>query len=192
MVRCPAPVRLLIVLLLASPALCGQAHVPPQDAAVQAFQARVDAYVQVHRRVEGPVPPLVASQDMAEVYRLMSRVREGIRKTRGVNPEPILTADVQEAFRACVRDCLRREDLEAMQEDFLEHSPPNLPMARIGQPLPDDTPIMPIPPRLLARLPKLPAELRYVVFAKALLLWDYHVDMVVDIAPGLLDPAAYR
>lgn len=192
MVRCPAPVKLLIVCLLASPALCAQARVPAQDAAVQAFQVRIDAYVKIHRRVEGPIPPLMASEDMAEVYRLMSRVREGIRESRGVNPEPILTPNVLDALRVCVTDCLRREDLEAMQADFVEHSPPDLPMARIGQQLPDDTPIMPVPPRLLARLPKLPVELRYVIFAKALLLWDHHADMVVDIAPGLLDPAAYR
>ena len=192
MVRHPAPVRLLIVCLLASPALCAQTRAPGHDAALQRFNTRVDAYVQLHRRVEGPIPPLGASEDMAEVYRLMGRVRDGIREQRGGTPEAIFTTDVLDVFRAEVTECLRREDLEAIQADFIEHSPAGLPKASLGQQLPDDTPIMPVPPRLLARLPKLPSELRYVIFAKTLLLWDHHADMVVDIAPGLLDPATYR
>ena len=45
------------------------------DRAFAAFTARTDSYVQMHRRIEGPVPPLTASQDMAEIRRLMADVR---------------------------------------------------------------------------------------------------------------------
>lgn len=192
MVRVMTAVKLVVVCLLASATVHGQTGQAGRDAAVRAFQARLDAYVEIHRRIEGPIPPLEASKDMAEVYRLMSRVRDGIRAERGVRPEPFFTADILEVFGTCVTDCLRREELDAMQADFAEHSPPRLAAPRVGQQLPDDTPIMPVPPRLLAKWPKLPPELRYVIFAKAVLLWDHHADMVVDIAPGVLDPAAYR
>ena len=36
-----------------------------------------------------------------------------------------------------------------------------------------------------------PAELRYMVLSKALLVWDHHADLVVDIAPGLFDASTY-
>jgi hypothetical protein len=188
----PGSIRSIVLSLLLAPVLSAQTPAPGQDRAVRAFNDRVEAYIGLHRRVEGPIPPLAASQDMAEVYSLMSRLRDGIRAASGWKPGTFFTPDVLDLFRAHVTECLKRPDLEAMQEDFVEHSPPGLPPAKAGQPLPDDTPIMPVPPRLLARLPKLPAELRYVVFGKTFLLWDHHADMVVDIAPGLLEPTAYR
>jgi hypothetical protein len=179
--------------MLAAPALCAQSTDAAGQAVLRSFEASVDAYVQVHRRVEGPIPPLQASNDMGEVRRLMTRVRDGIRRERGERAQGVIfTPEVVAFFRREIGGCLGPDELAAIQEDFAEHSPVPLGTLRMHQPLPQDTPFSPLPARLLATLPHLPPELRYVVFAKALVLWDHHADMVVDIAAGVLDPASYR
>jgi hypothetical protein len=189
MIRVAAPVTVLIVWMLGAPAPGAQGP----DTVLRGFQARLDAYIQVHRRVEGPIPPLAASQDMDEVHRLMSKVREGINGELGDRPQgTVITPEIVLIFRREIAACLRVDELEEIQADFVEHSPGKPGALRMNHPLPEDTPVIPVPPRLLARLPVLPPELRYVIFAKALVLWDHHADMVVDIAPLVLDPAAYR
>jgi hypothetical protein len=83
-------------------------------------------------------------------------------------------------------------DVQALMDDLTEHAPPFLAAVRVYQPLPADAPFVPIPPRLFKVLPPLPPELRYVVLEKGLVLWDQHADLVVDTAPGMLDPKLFR
>ena len=76
-------------------------------------------------------------------------------------------------------------------EDIDEHMPLNMPPVRVNEALPEEAPFGMVPPQALRDLPPLPDELRYMVLSKALLLWDHHADLVVDLAPGLFDAASY-
>ena len=37
-----------------------------------------------------------------------------------------------------------------------------------------------------------PPVLRYMALSGALVVWDSHPDLLVDVVPGLCDPATYR
>lgn len=168
------------------------AQAPADRDAVKLFNERVNAYVETHRRMEGPVPPLSAGKDMAEVKRLMLAVRVRIRSKTGALAEGhVFTPEVALMFRKRIAATLTRQDLIAIAEDVDEHTPPGSPAPKVLEPLPDDTPFVPLPPRLFGALPPLAPELRYIVVGRALVLWDHHADVVVDIAPGLLDPQGY-
>lgn len=162
---------------------------PPADPALAAFEAGIAAYVELHRRVEGPVPTLRASSDIGEVRRRMAALRTGIRDHHVGGR--LFTPEVVALFRQRIAATVSRQVLVAIVEDLDEHAPPDLQPARINEPLPEDSPFVLLPPRLLAALPSLPPELRYVVLGRGLLLWDHHADMVVDIAPGVFDPQTY-
>jgi hypothetical protein len=161
------------------------------DRAYQAFSARVDTYVEMHRRIEGPVPPLAASQDLAEVRRLMREVRHRIKAEGRGEQGHYFSPDVTLALRRQIASVMTRADVQALIDDVVEHTPPGLHGIRVYEPLPADAPFIPIPPRLFRVLPVLPPELRYVVLGKGLVLWDHHADLVIDQAPRLFDPAAY-
>jgi hypothetical protein len=159
---------------------------------LEAFHDRVNWYVQIHRQMEGPVPPLEVTQDMEEVQRRMRAVRVRIlSKTGRLRRGHIFTRDATQMMRRHIAAVLTREDMKILLADVVEHTPPAMPALRLQEPLPQDAPFVAFPPRLFPRLPALPAELRYLVLEKALVLWDHHADLVVDIAPGLFDPAAY-
>ena len=191
--RWPLPLGAVVVCLLVAPTLRAQSMDTIRQGELRSLEARIEAYVQVHRRVEGPIPPLQASNDMGEVRRLMTRLRDGIRRELNTRPQgTIFTPEAVALIRSVIGRSLSADDLEALQADFVEHSPVPLGTLRMHQPLPPDTPFMPVPARVLATLPPLPYELRYVIFGKALVLWDHHADMVVDVAAGVLDPASYR
>ena len=179
-----------IVLLLAGAgtSLSAQADV---DRAYAAFAGRLDTYVQMHRRIEGPVPPLAASQDLAEVRRLMADVRRRIKAEGSSEQGRYLTRDMTLALRKQIASVMTRKDVQALVDDVVEHTPPGLPPIRVYEALPADAPFVPIPPRLFNVLPTLPPELRYVVIGKGLAVWDHHADLVIDYAPNLFDPKAF-
>jgi hypothetical protein len=176
------------VLFCASGTLSAQ---PDVDRAFAAFSERIDAYVQMHRRIEGPVPPLTASQDLTEVRRLMSDVRRRIKHEGASEQGRYFTREVTLALRKRIASVMTRADVKDLVDDVVEHTPPGLPPVRVYEPLPADAPFVPIPPRLFKVLPVLPPELRYVVLGKGLVLWDHHADLVIDMAPGIFDPKAF-
>jgi len=174
--------------LLAVPAPAAQ----PGAAELIAFQQRLDRYAELHRTLEGPLPPLRAATDIGEVQRLMAALRAKLQLSRREpGQEPLFNRGLVVLLRTRIAAVLTIEDIAYTTEDIAEHSPPDMPPVRVNAPLPQDAPLGFIPPQLLQALPPLPPELRYVVLSGDLIVWDHHADLVVDIAPGLFDPLTY-
>jgi hypothetical protein len=164
----------------------------PDSADLAAFQRRLDQYVELHRRLEGPLPPLQAASDFGDVQRLMAALRAKIQRSRQGREQPALfTPGLVAVLRANISAVLTVDDIAYIAADVEEHSPPNMPPVSVNAALPQDAPLGFIPPELLRALPPLPPELRYVVLSGSLIVWDHHADLVVDIAPRLFDPLTY-
>lgn len=163
-----------------------------QAGPLEAFQARLDQYVEMHRRLEGPMAPLQVTANMAAVHRAMASLRQRIRTGRnGHDQGDLLTPAMIVVLRQRVAASLTIEEIAEIMEDIEEHTPPAMPAPRVNQPLPDDAPFCFLPPPVLKAPPPLPPELRYTVLGGALIIWDHHADLVVDLAPGVFDPATY-
>lgn len=187
----PLTIRHPISLIVLSGALLTQTAVTTDMAT---FERRLTEYMDMHRRIEGPIPPLAAAPDMDEVHRRMAAVRDRIvaeRKERGQAQGYLLAAPVVQVLRGRIAGCLTRADIADVMADIDEHVPPGMPFPRVNAPLPEDAPFGLIPPQAVKALPPLPPELRWVVLSNALLIWDHHADLVVDIAPGLFDASTY-
>ena len=159
-------------------------------AELAAFQKRLDAYVEMHRRLEGPLPPIQVTKDMDEVHRLMDVLRGRIRAERGPRGT-LITPALITVYKNVIATTLTLADVVNVSEDLEEHTPPRMAKVRANEPLPGNAPFVSIPPPLLRALPELPPELRYVALAGALIIWDHHADLVVDIMPRLFDPLTY-
>ncbi|MDQ3486778.1 MAG: hypothetical protein M3468_03475, partial [Acidobacteriota bacterium] len=156
-------------------------------AEMAAFQTRLGAYTEMHRKLEGPLPPLQVTKDMDEVHRLMDELRGRIRTARGTRGT-LITPGLIEAFKQVIGSALTLADVVNVSEEIEEHTPPRMAKVRVNQPLPGNAPFVTIPPPLLRALPELPPELRYVALSGALIIWDQHADLVIDIMPRLFDP----
>ena len=157
---------------------------------VAAFITRLNAYAEMHRKLEGPLPPMQVTKDMDEVHRLMDQLRGRILAARGPRGT-LLTPALVETFRQIIGSTLTLADIVNVSEEIEEQTPPRMPKVRVNQPLPGNAPFVTIPPPLLRALPELPPELRYVALSGALIIWDQHADLVVDIMPRLFDPLNY-
>ena len=178
------------VAVLAVPPAAAQANAPAELAA---FQARLDAYSEMHRKLEGPLPPMMVTSDMDEVHRLMDTLRGRIKAARGTAGRQgvLITPKLAIVLREVVGSTLTLADIVNVSEELAEHTPPRMPRVRVNEPLPQDAPFVMLAPQLLKALPPLPEELRYVALGGALIIWDQHANLVVEVVPRLFDPLTY-
>jgi hypothetical protein len=185
--------RILVasLLLMATPALRGA--LPDDAGELGLFQRRLAEYAGMHRRLEQPDGPLTVTRDMDHVHRRMDALRTRIRSARkGQTQGYFFNAAMVELLRRRVGGCLTSDEIAETMDSIAEHTPPGMQPLRVNYALPEDAPFGLVPARVIEALPRLPLELRYVVLAGALILWDDHADLVVDIAPGVFDAESYR
>lgn len=151
------------------------------DAAVQAFQQRVAAYVEVHRRLEGPRPTLEISEDLREVHAAMEALARELRNARRrARQGDLFTPDVTGLFRTRIASCLPPGDMAALLAEHHEDLHGARPRLRVNGGWPPNAPFGYVPPEMLAALPPLPSELQYRIVGRSLVLWDHHANLIVD------------
>ena len=155
--------------------------------ATKQFDERVTEYVALHRLLEGPLPPLTPTTNMAAVRASMRMLASRIRVARqDAQQGDIITPAVGRLFRHRIATCLSPEDWAAIFADIDADTegrgkpPVDL---RVNMDWPAGVPIDFVPPQLLLALPRLPPELQYRIIGRTLVLWDDHADLIVDFLP---------
>ena len=157
-------------------------------AATAVFQKRVNDYVTMHRVLEGPLPTLEVSTDMSKVQAAMQALAVRIQAARkDARQGDIFTEAVAPMFHRRIASCLVRAEIEAILADQ-RYGEQGQPLPRVNAVWPVRVPFDIVPPQLLAALPRLPGELQYRIIGRALVLWDHHANLIVDILPGALTP----
>jgi hypothetical protein len=159
------------------------AHQPPAEAerlALAEFGSRIQAYTELHRRVEGPLPPIQVSPDPAEVQHTMDRLAQAIRDRRpGAHQGDIFSPAIAVVFRRLLREGCG-DNLGELLAIVTEEVERPLPAPRVHARWPRAAPFSMIPPAVLCALPALPGELEYRFINRDLVLWDVHADLIVD------------
>jgi hypothetical protein len=158
-------------------------------AATQAFEERINQYVNLHRLLEGPLPPFRPARDLTPIQASMRGLALRIQLTRAnAQQGDVITPEVGQMFRRHIATCLPADQWAAILADNAEEDedvslgPP--PTLRVNMEWPEQVPFGFVPPQLLAALPRLPAELQYRIIGNALVLWDHHANLIVDFLPG--------
>ena len=172
-----------------APALPRTSQVLQEIVATQAFEARADEYVTLHRLLEGPLLPLPVTRDMSKVRASMRELALRIQLTRAnARQGDLITPDVARMFRRRIATCLPADQWAAIladnadEEEEVRIGPP--PALRVNMEWPEQVLFGFVPPQLLATLPLLPPELQYRIIGNSLVLWDHHANLIVDFLPG--------
>jgi hypothetical protein len=174
--------------LLATTAEGSQDRENPQDvAAVNAFHERVDAYVQLHRKVAGTLPKLKETADPSELAARERDLGAAIAQARaGAVLGGIFGEELKPFFVKSVRgDWAARSPAD--RKAILGELPRDLKIAP-NTVYPTKYPLLTMPPKLLARLPELPDELEYRLMGRHLILRDTKANIIVDAVLNVLPP----
>lgn len=140
------------------------------------FAGRVQQYVELRRRLEIGLPPLVLTDKASDIlraeYTLAQRVR---RARRDVKPGDIFTPAIAMAFREVLAPALEGPTLDVILDEnpgqFDHH---------VDSRYPTSKPKATIPTVILKLLPPLPDDLQYGFIQHQLIIHDIRTNTIVD------------
>lgn len=176
---------LLSALILAFAPVPVHAQDPADESLVCMFEARVDQYVQLHRRLERLVPPQIITSDPYRLFVSRWALAAEIRRERPFAKQgELFTPEIAAMFRQIVERTLREDRVDWAV--FLEQDGMTLPIeVKVNGNYPGGGPVSTMSPTLLRALPPLPPELQYRFVNMSLILWDVHAGLIVDFVPDV-------
>jgi len=180
----------LVVALAAAGSAFTQAKPPVNpDAQVLAdFKAGIDKYVEIRKKADDSAPSLKKTDDPAKIKAAQLALGERIGAARaGVKPGEIFTPEIAALFRRLIHPETKDPDTKALLKEKKDQPKPGtVPLWKVGMPYPEKEPLATMPPEVLERLPKLPADIEYRFVGKHLILRDVRPNTVIDFAPNVI------
>lgn len=144
------------------------------------FLKRVDAYVELHKKLEATLSPLSAKPTPAEsdtharaLARLIAHARPSAEQG------DILTREIRAYLRRQIARALAGPDGAGIKESILEENLGRV-RVRVNNRYPDNIPLSTTPTQIITALPKLPEHIEYRFLGERLILLDVHANIVVD------------
>ena len=152
------------------------------------FKKRIDAYMELHNKLEKEAPPLKETKDPAKIKASQDVLAMKIREARkDAKQGDIFTPEIRQLFRRLMYPEVKgpdgRETKAAITEE--SHELKAVPL-KVNAQYPDNAPLMTVPPNILAALPKLPEDLEYRFVNRNMILLDTHANLIVDFVPNAI------
>jgi len=165
-------------------ALQGQ-KVNPDAQLLQEFNKRIEAYMDLHNRLEKKAPRLKTTEDPAKIKASQDTLAALIRAERkGAKQGEIFTPELATILRRLMYPEVKGADGKETKEALKEDAPkPGTVVVKVNAVYPEGAPLPSVPPNILASLPKLPEDLEYRVIGHNLILRDVHANVIVDYLP---------
>jgi hypothetical protein len=156
-----------------------QAPVNPQAAALDEFQKRCQAYLELRQSLAKKLEPLAPTSSASDLTARQHALAAALRSARAnAKPGDLVPAAVQEQIRATVKSDMQRRE-PAAKRATLEEVPVG-PLPGINKTYPEQAALPTVPALLLASLPPLPDNLQYRFFGRHIVILDGDVEIVVD------------
>jgi hypothetical protein len=144
-------------------------------------QARIAAYVTLHKKLEGTISGFSKEKTPEEIdknHRALAHLLQEAR--RGARRGDIFTPPATIVIRRLLGTVFAGPDGASMRASIMDENPGALKIAINGR-YPDSAPLTTMPPQVLEGLPKLPDELEYRFLGERLILMDVHSHTIVDV-----------
>lgn len=165
----------------AAPARDVQAPLVNKDAATIAdFMKRVDAYVTLHKKVDGSLQEPARDgrpESFLEHERAFAKLMQKERPY--AKQGDLLTKPMRNIVRRLLAGVFRGPDGRQIKKSILDEYTGSVRLQANTQ-YPEGAPFSSVPPQILQRLPKLPEGLEYRFVGPRLILLDAHARLIVD------------
>jgi hypothetical protein len=174
-----APALCVVPLLAAS--LAQEKPRVNADAALSVeFLKGVQAYVELHRKLEATLPPRPEHATPAEIQAHENALAKLIVQARSrAKQGDLLPQKVRAYLRRQIGAVLRGPDGAVIRQSVMEDNPGRVQL-KVNARYPDGLPITTMPAPILGALPKLPEHVEYRFVGERLVLLDIHAQLVMD------------
>ncbi len=151
-------------------------------ASMQAFQQRVQGYMDLRGMVARSLPKVEETSDPAKISTREQNLGAAIAKARSTAKAGDVFGDLAPYLQRILADDWKARQ-PADRKALLDEIPPGLTLG-VNQSYPTTIPLASAPARLLAELPVLPDVLEYRLVTRRLLLRDRDANLIVDVLVG--------
>jgi len=154
--------------------------------ALEDFDNRVTAYVDLHNAADRELPRLKPTDSPATILdhqRLLAGKIQQKRTQEGQGN--IFSPAISQEIRRLVAIAMQGSNATHIQKS-LKHAEPVRLKFKVNDTYPSDVPLQSTPPTLLQNLPHVPPEVEYRVVDHALVLRDVEANLIVDLIPGAI------
>jgi hypothetical protein len=158
--------------------------VNPKGAAIKGFQDRVNAYIDIQKKVDNGLPKLSGDEDPSKIEAHQAAMAARMKLARANAKPGDIFGDAAPIFREALRqDAILRSlrDARASMEEVPKFDPP-----KINAAYPEKGPLATVPPLILDAFPRLPEGLEYRFMGNDLILRDVQANLVADILSNAL------
>lgn len=153
------------------------------------FSKRLEAYLEVRRRVEASLPKLEETSDPAKISAREKALGQAIRDARrDAVPGDVFAEAAVKEFRRIIEANFNGRTPEE-QAALLKEVPMKVP-PRINADYPTSLPLATVPPSLLLNLPTLPDVLEYRFLGRHFILRDVKGNIIIDVVPNAVPASA--
>ena len=142
---------------------------------VEDFSTRVANYLELRAKLEEGLPPLLVTDDPADIEKAELALARRIRRARGSAQSQIFTPAIADEFRRVLSLEMTAGALAAIEDDN-----PGRFSHRINGTYPKERPVSTVPANLLALLPRLPGDIQYRCLGRHLVLHDTRANVILD------------
>ena len=160
-------------------------RVDPTAAAMADFGKRIDAYVDVRKKLVDSIGELDPTWSQVEIANRATRLATAIIAARAnAKPGDIFTPEIATILATLIKqeNSRRPDSVQETREDQQDELPDFIPT--VNQIYPTTYPLATFPPALLPLLPPLPEYVEYRVVQKYLVLRDVEANVILDFMPN--------
>jgi hypothetical protein len=180
--------RLAIVVGIGIVLWSGCKHLPPLSPEQQQFRDRVEAYMNVHRKLAAHLPA-GRDQTAEQLTSGQQALAQNIRAIRtDAQQGDVFTPSVGEDIRRRLREQFNRPGAANLRGVVMDSNPAGVRLA-VNASYPAELPRSSVPMEVLSALPPLPPELEYRFVGRDLYLVDSRANLVVDRLPDAITKA---
>jgi hypothetical protein len=178
--RAFAAALLFGILVVPTAAAAPEQRVNPDAQVLADFQKRVEAYVTLHKKLEGSLPDLpneATPQQIDQHQRGLSKLMQEARAD--AKPGDLFTPAMQQLVRRLMAQVFKGASGQQLRRSIFDENPVDMRLAVNGR-YPDSVPLSTVPPQVLQNLPTLPEDLEYRFVGTRLILLDTHAHTIAD------------
>lgn len=170
-----------------NPALAPPAVVSAADKAVlESFEKQVKTYVDLRNKVRENGPKLSKDSTPEQINAYRTALEESLRAARaGAKRGEIFQPETADFIRRTLKSEFQGKDRRELRDTIFETEVQGV-VLRVNYPYAQSAELSEMPATLLAKLPKLPKELRYRFVGRNMLLVDRESNVIVDYMPEAL------
>ena len=156
---------------------------PEEAAALAGMTDRVNAYLELHRKIEDRLEGLPDNATPQQIDVRQRAFERAMREARaGARQGDLFTPEAQAVIKRLLATVFGGPDGAQLKASIMDENPVDVRVA-VNARYPDTVPISTVPPEVLQTLPRLTEDMEYRFVGENLIILDAHAHIIADFIP---------